>query len=67
MCGSKDGDEDVEIGRCLENVGAIAVDTRDEQGRFRFFPLSPKMFTFPGKNSTTNFYMATFAKKLDYF
>ena len=66
-CSAKDGDEDVEIGRCLESVGAVPIDTRDEIGRFRFFPLSPKMFTFPGTNFNTSIYLATDAKKLDHF
>jgi len=29
LYGAKDGDENVEIGRCLQSVGAVKVDTRD--------------------------------------
>ncbi|CAO1358115.1 unnamed protein product [Diamesa tonsa] len=37
--GSETGDEDFEMGKCLENT-TIFVDTRDEQNQMRFFPLS---------------------------
>ncbi|CAO1369060.1 unnamed protein product [Diamesa hyperborea] len=37
--GSETGDEDFEMGKCLQNT-TIFVDTRDEQNQMRFFPLS---------------------------
>jgi glycoprotein-N-acetylgalactosamine 3-beta-galactosyltransferase len=36
------GSEDVEMGKCMEKLQVAAMDTRDKQGRNRFFPLSPK-------------------------
>ncbi|XP_030377723.1 glycoprotein-N-acetylgalactosamine 3-beta-galactosyltransferase 1-like [Scaptodrosophila lebanonensis] len=34
------GNPDVELGRCLKNVGVVAGDSRDERGIERFFPFS---------------------------
>ena len=43
VCNHKqnNGNEDVEIGLCLNSTGVTPVDTRDEKGRHRFLPDTP--------------------------
>ncbi|KAH8403028.1 hypothetical protein KR222_003393 [Zaprionus bogoriensis] len=40
--GNDEGEEDVELGLCMENVKVIAGDSRDAIGRGRFFPFEPE-------------------------
>ncbi|XP_030763970.1 glycoprotein-N-acetylgalactosamine 3-beta-galactosyltransferase 1-like isoform X2 [Sitophilus oryzae] len=42
------GNEDVELGRCLEAIDVKAANSRDSGGRMRFLPLNLKYFMIPG-------------------
>ncbi|XP_055316508.1 glycoprotein-N-acetylgalactosamine 3-beta-galactosyltransferase 1-like [Sitodiplosis mosellana] len=46
------GVEDLEMGKCMEALGVLAGDTRDEMKRGRFFPNTPETHLIPGKIDT---------------
>lgn len=46
---SDKGVENLEIGKCMEALGVVAGDTRDETKRERFFPNTPEAHLIPGQ------------------
>ena len=51
-----DGNEDVEVGHCMNNLGIEAVDTRDDEGRKRFMPFVPEHHLIPGHIPNDSWY-----------
>lgn len=48
--------EDIEIGKCLENLNVTAGDSRDYNGRGRMFPFDPKAHLIPDKQDKDFWY-----------
>ncbi|KAL0268484.1 UNVERIFIED_CONTAM: hypothetical protein PYX00_010412 [Menopon gallinae] len=51
-----EGAEDVEMGKCLEQVNVTVVDSRDAFGRHRFLPLPPVYFLVPHALPKSNWF-----------
>lgn len=50
------GDEDLEMGKCLGNVGVIPGSSSDCLGRGRFFPLELETHLEPGRLKSNNWF-----------
>lgn len=50
------GIEDIEMGKCMETVGVLAGDTRDDLGRGRFFLNTPEAHLIPGNKDAGFWY-----------
>lgn len=55
------GDEDGELGMCLERVGVKAGDSRDATGRHRFIPFALDEFLMKGEQRDPNFWFHTYS------
>uniref|UniRef100_A0A0N5C556 N-acetylgalactosaminide beta-1,3-galactosyltransferase n=1 Tax=Strongyloides papillosus TaxID=174720 RepID=A0A0N5C556_STREA len=63
LCGIGNGDSgDVELGKCLSNIGIKIGETRDFQSRLTFLPGTPDAFTGVDKNQIFNSF-----QKLSYY
>ncbi|KAF2363220.1 Fringe-like [Trinorchestia longiramus] len=61
-----DGDDDVEMGKCLQNIGVYVGDSRDDKGRERFFPFTPEHHLVPGnKDWLWDFYYYPMIEGMD--
>ncbi|XP_051153513.1 glycoprotein-N-acetylgalactosamine 3-beta-galactosyltransferase 1 isoform X2 [Leptopilina boulardi] len=50
------GAEDVEMGKCLENINVVAMDSRDPLGRGRFFPFIPEQHLISSQRDSNFWY-----------
>lgn len=56
------GDEDVEMGRCLMNLGVRLGDSLDREGRYLFTPVYVNQMLIPGVMDEVDWYMEMMQK-----
>ncbi|ODM91374.1 Glycoprotein-N-acetylgalactosamine 3-beta-galactosyltransferase 1 [Orchesella cincta] len=50
------GAEDLQLGKCMQNVNVTAGDSRDSFGRYRFLPFLPEKHIIPGEIEKSSWY-----------
>lgn len=51
-----EGLEDIEVGKCMENINVTAGDSRDSDGKGRFFPFTPRLHLHPDLIGSDSWY-----------
>lgn len=62
LCHEETGNDDIDIAKCMKNVGVMSVDSLDREGRGMFFAKNPRSALFPVNN---NNYDSQFLNKFE--